>query len=233
MAFRVAPILVSFLLFFQPSFAQTCWLDSVIHKTSYDSVELLNCVGTCKQIPDPFKMTTWVALMGYPSLENTRIIIKRKKVNATAVARPTFFSIFKKPENRTYHIILNNKPNKKGLIIEYFDFNARVGLLAHELGHIKDYSKKTTWQLIADGLRYGNKEFRKDFENATDQRALEHGYGWQVHSFKKKALDISKKKRLFSKYFWKQKNIYMSCSEIECLEPKCPDIDEELQNDDM
>ena len=60
-------------------------------------------------------------------------------------------------------------------------FDAQVGILAHELGHVVYYERLNTLEIANWGLRYlFYDEFRAEHEKTTDLMPIYHGMGWQI-----------------------------------------------------
>ncbi|MFO7789126.1 MAG: hypothetical protein R6V32_01010 [Bacteroidales bacterium] len=127
----------------------------------------------------------YIALSHYPDLYETEILFKEKRLKTTAATRPAFWSVFKKPDNRCYYIFINNR-KKEGKAVYYpsLPFNARIGLMGHELSHILDYSDLNTWEILGMGIKYVfSKNYRRDLEYHIDMQAIDHGLGCQIYSF--------------------------------------------------
>ncbi len=134
-----------------------------------------------------FGDATLVAFANYPTLSKENIEFRMRPIKASMDAKPKFWSIFKKPANRKYLIRVNNRSTKHtGFIPADLDFNEKVGLISHELGHIAFYQTRTPVQLLKDGFSYVfSKKYRQKFERETDMRAIEHGAGRQLLQLRK------------------------------------------------
>ncbi len=155
----------------------------------------------------------YTALAHYPDLYDTEIHFKEKAIKTTAATRPKFFSVFKKPENRSYQIFVNDK-NKPEKSVYYKDlpYNARIGLLGHELSHILDFSKMSSMEIFGMGIKYVfSPKYRKELEYQVDQQAIEHGLGWQVYTFTDY---INNKSQACPEYISYKRKYYMLPEEI-------------------
>ncbi len=168
--------------FFFPifSFGQdyTSWNcpDSLTLSLNKDSLEAE--FGKNKEIPEGIEVATLYALSFYPELKNTIIKFKEKRIKTTLNVRPTFFSlIFKKRENRRYIVRINNSNDDKKVIISNVPFNASIGLLGHEFGHISDYNDKGFFGVLGRGFAYLSKTKRVEYENEIDEITIEKGLG--------------------------------------------------------
>lgn len=157
-------------------------IDSVTLLNKLDSL-LLN-VTAKKDVPENLELSFFAALLHYELLYQTPIRFKYSKIKTTLNVRPTLVSVlFRKKENRKYVIRINTS-NAHGCIgIENVPFNARVGLLGHELAHIVDYGSLTIPQLFKRGLSYLNAEDKAEYEKWIDLRTVEAGLGWQLYDW--------------------------------------------------
>lgn len=69
------------------------------------------------------------------------------------------------------------------MLFKNASFNARVGVLAHELNHIMDFSSKNIFGIIGRGLSYASKKKKEKFEKKIDQMTIELGLGWQLYAW--------------------------------------------------
>ena len=127
----------------------------------------------------------YISLAHYPDLYDTEIHFREKKIKTTAATRPSFWSVFKKPDNRSFWIFINNK-NKQGKSVYYAElpYNAKIGLVGHELSHILDYSRMSSFEMMRMGIKYVfSSKYRQKLEYHVDQQAIDHGLGCQVFTF--------------------------------------------------
>src|SRR5690606_17886223 len=116
-------------------------------------------------VPDKFKDVFDLLVDDIPYLHNQKIIIRKKKLRTTMSARPTWGSlIFRKRENRTYLLQVNNDKAFDGVLYEDVPEMARVGLMMHELMHIKDYQSRSFCGVLQRGWQYLSKSGKKKFE---------------------------------------------------------------------
>lgn len=173
-----------------------------------DSLEL--AFSTNKLLYEKFKLPTLVALSYYPELSDTKIYFKRKKISSTMAAIPKGLNVFRRKGKRKYCIKFNDYPSAE-IQADSIPFNAQIGVIGHELANIVEYETKSSLAIIAIGLKYWNKKFKRKFEKATDQRTIEHGLGWQCYDF---AVFAFQYKNASAKYLKHKKDIYMSPEEI-------------------
>ena len=115
-----------------------------------------------------------------PDLHGCDIKLKGKKLKTTMAARPTFFSFFRKRGKRKYVIVYNNDPDFKGVKPYDVPENARVGLFAHELMHIRDYQGLNFGGLVKRGWQYLSKRGKKNLEHRIDSMTIAAGFGEEL-----------------------------------------------------
>ena len=81
-------------------------------------------------------------------------------------------TVLRSPKRRTYQIFANELLSKNRP-----DQQAIRAILAHELFHIRDYMGKGLLGLLKLKRDYEDDGFRRQYEQSTDQRTLELGYG--------------------------------------------------------
>jgi len=137
-----------------------------------------------KQIIPCCEVPALMALSHYPELKNIRIVFIEKSIKTTAACRPKWTSLFKRKENRVYHIYINNNPGKiKGAMFNEIPSNAQIGLIGHELGHIVDYSHRGILGIISIGFNYLFIQSRARMERRVDTITIAHHLGWQLYEF--------------------------------------------------
>lgn len=172
------------LLFFCNSF-----FAQKIYKEFYkDSVKAYTTKDTSyfnKTIPNEFKDVIHIALQYYPELTNTNIKFKLKTKLTPLAARPTFWAIFRKPSKRKYLVTISRSSIKmlNPILLKNLSFNAQVGVIGHEIGHISFYNTKRGLYFIALIFKHLNKRTIDRFEFNTDKRCIENGLGYQLLSW--------------------------------------------------
>lgn len=159
--------------------AQTfyCFPDTV----SKDSLEMLRADwGQHKEIPDQIELQTLFALSFYPELKKVPIRFQLRDLKTTMAARPTLTSTFR-DQNRSYIIFIDNYcANHCGILLEQVPFNAQIGLIGHELAHIKYYEQRNAFQVIGLAATYSLHKKKEAYEKLTDGMTIEQGLGWQL-----------------------------------------------------
>lgn len=140
-----------------------------------------------KVIPLEIRPQVLLALSYYPELKDIKIVFRFKKRNTPLTSRPRITHVFKRKKNRIHVITISTKTSSKfsPILFKNLPFNAQVGVLGHELGHITQYIKTTSLQLIGLSLQLFNNQFVDDFEFLTDLTSINHGLGYQLYSWSK------------------------------------------------
>jgi hypothetical protein len=135
-----------------------------------------------KTFPAQLELECLVALSFYPELKNTAIEFRFGKSNFTMTSKPKFNSILKGKQQRQYVVTIEKLGSSKNNI-EWKDlsFNAMVGWIGHELGHIVHYSHKTNSGVAFIGVKYAFPGYRRKMERFTDQIAIQHDLGYALY----------------------------------------------------
>ncbi|MFW6020342.1 MAG: hypothetical protein ACOCPM_07145 [Bacteroidales bacterium] len=138
-----------------------------------------------KTIPGKYELECLIALSFYPELKDVSIEFVDKNIKTTMAARPRADAIFKQQPGRVYRIFINNNVRDSiGLSYDKVPFNARIGIIGHELAHIVDYENKSIFQIMLNGIAYiSSSTFRKNFEKDIDQITIDRGLGYQLYAF--------------------------------------------------
>jgi hypothetical protein len=144
--------------------------------------ELKNEFGNKKIIPAGIELECLAALSFYPELKNTDIEFRFGQLNFTMISKPKFSTILKDRDQRQYVIIIQ-KPGLSGNNIEWreLSFNAMVGWIGHELGHVLHYSHKSSGGILFTGIKYAAPGYRRKMERFTDQLAIQHNLGYALY----------------------------------------------------
>lgn len=205
------------ILFLAPLLNPSYWAQDIIAPRLYSDIvwqpkedSLLREVGKNKTFLMQYRLASAIALMHYPELKDVKITFKTKELSSTMAARPKGLNFFRRKGKRHYVILINNYPSVK-VPVDSVSFNAKVGVIGHELAHIADYENKSSLKLIANGIGYVSKKFRAKFERATDQCTIDHGLGWQCYDF---SYYIYHYKHTPPEYLKYKKKVYMHYTEI-------------------
>lgn len=163
-------------------------------EASFDSV-YYSKFSSNKKFPDNIKKQVLIALSYYPELKDIAITFQFREKVTPLTSRPRIFSIFKGKGKRKYIITIssNSKKTINPILFSNLPFNAQIGVLGHELGHISEYIKMNSFQLMAIPFKMISRKYTNRFEFNTDLACINHGLGYQLHdwsAFVRKALKI-------------------------------------------
>jgi len=183
-----------------------CKLDTTKQKFK----ALINC-------PKEILPAARLALRGFPDLANADIKFAYKPlttVNATMLAQPQVDNNILDKIKRKYIIYVNNNKGRlKGLKFSKMPRDIQVGWIAHELGHIVDYSKRGALSMMGMGLNYvTSPKFKHKVEHAADIIAINRGFGVEL---KKGVQYLLSHPDVSLKYKLKIKKHYLSVADIE------------------
>lgn len=144
--------------------------------------ELRDEYGRKKVIPSELELECLAALSFYPELKNTSIEFRFANLNFTMISKPKLKSILKERTLRKYVIVIQKEgSSKNNLDWQELSFNALVGWIGHELGHILHYSHKSSGDVLFIGMKYGIPGYRRKMERFTDQLAIQHELGFALY----------------------------------------------------
>lgn len=153
---------------------------------------------------------------------DVNIKVKEKRIGTTMAMRPSFFSFFKKPEKRTYVLCINNRADFSGVLFRDVPHEARVGLLAHELMHVRDYQSRGFGGLVERGWQYLSRRGKHKFEHEIDQMVIDGGFGFFLYYWSAYVLDdsdVDEKYREFKRrVYMKPKTILTELNKLGELE---------------
>ncbi len=148
---------------------------------------LRTAFGYRKTFPPAFELAALLALSHYPELRNERIHFQMvKRAFPLIASRPDPWNLFRRKSEWLYTIYISEEAPPKLILdlFKNFSFNAKVGILGHELSHTLFYLDKSADDMIAIGINYVLFDHYKGcFEQDTDRGAIAHGLGWQVFEY--------------------------------------------------
>lgn len=181
-------------------------------KDSGDLVRFKN-----KTVPKVILRPVLKALSFFPDLDSVDITFEFKEKISGAVmqAQPKIFSLFVDgKEQRKYKIKITRELYLGGesLPIEKIPFDALVGWIGHELGHVMDYLKRSSTEMMHFGAIYFlSKKKVTEAELTADGYAIGCGMGHQILANK---VYILNNEGFDEKYRDKIKSLYMSPEQI-------------------
>lgn len=145
---------------------------------------LRNSYSINKKYPKQYETEFLTALSYFPKLRNVNIEVKEKHLEDAALESQPVFRLIGK---REYVIYISPFSENKYIHYSLFHnlpFNARVGVIGHELAHIENYNSKSLLSLIAEFLFYNfSEKYFNRIENQTEKSVIEHGLGFQLLSW--------------------------------------------------
>lgn len=172
-------------LFLLVALTNCLWAQTPIKDIALRTFNLLEYqqeFGSNKILPKGFEKQTLLALSYFPELKDIHIEFRLTNDLTPLASRPTIWSTFQKPSKRHYIISISTK--SKGILdsilLGNLNYNAQVGVLAHELSHVADYHTKNIWQFIRLGFGLFSTKYMDAFEYNTDQLCINHGAGFQL-----------------------------------------------------
>lgn len=169
------------------------------------------------QIPDkwefPERYDSLVIFLAddFEDLHDVKIKVKEKSIGTTMAMRPAFFSFFKKPENRTYVLYINNDEDFSGILIKDVPKEARAGIMAHELMHVRDYERRNVFGLAERGWQYLSNRGKKRFEYEIDNMVIDAGFGFFLYAWSSYVMDES---NIDDRYRAFKNKVYMGPEQI-------------------
>lgn len=126
-------------------------------------------------------------------IKNCNIKVKNSKTLKTTMAsRPNFFSLLLGKKNRRYVILVNNNTSFDGVKLSNVPKEARIGLFAHELMHIRDYESRRLTGIIERGYQYLSENGKRKVEHFTDSLTIDAGFGEELYHWASYVLYDSK-----------------------------------------
>ena len=174
-----------------------------------DSLFTLHSIIGMEATTEECQKAFWLALQLFPELKNIKFEILQKPLSTTMQARPNVNSFFGK--KRSYTVFINNDPNFEGIQFKDIPFNAKIGIICHELCHLLDYEQKSKGQIIQTGIRFLSTQGRASYEKSIDYAVIEKGAGWQLYDWAYYAINQSKASPEYKEF---KKQNYLQPSEI-------------------
>ncbi|HEX6890882.1 MAG TPA: hypothetical protein VF141_09315, partial [Chryseolinea sp.] len=130
--------------------------DDTLADRSFDLDSLKSKIGTNKGLPQGFEIAGAIAYSAYPELKDVQIDMVLIDGGAPMESRPLISSLLGPRKYRRYVILLNNEQPSyfEPILLRSLPFDAQVGILAHELGHIVYYEQLNLLEFGKWGLNY-------------------------------------------------------------------------------
>lgn len=141
-------------------------------------------------IPEDYKLSILIALSFYPELQDVEIEFVYQPLKTTMAARPVPASVFQRKGHRSYRIFINSGDDCE-IPLRVIPFNARIGIVGHELAHILDYEQQSGPGIMGTGMSYATARTKANFEKRIDELTISKGLGVQLHEWSDFALNHS------------------------------------------
>lgn len=155
-------------------------LPVLLHATGNNLMnDSLKAFAKNKEIPDQYKIPILIALSHFPELKEVSIIFRIKKAYTPLATGPSFGSVFKRKNQRTYIITISNQTvdTLSRLLFQNLTFKEQVGIMGHELSHVVDFNSKNFPQTVINGIGHLSKKYIDKMEFHTDRICIQHGLG--------------------------------------------------------
>lgn len=176
---------------------------------------LAGLYGVEGAVPESYRTPFLIAISAYPELQGVPIHFEEGDLKTSMAAQPVPSSLFGPRGERRYRILVDTlDPGSEGKLFSELPFDARIGIMAHELAHVLDYVDRDIGGLLQYGLRYVFEGSRKALEARTDRIAVDRGFGWQLLAFK---AHLREKAELAPSYLAYKEKIYLSAEDLRGL----------------
>ena len=165
---------------------ETYAFDDTLANRTYNLDSLKKIIGENKGLPPGFETAAAIAYSAFPQLKDVNIDMILTEEGAPMESTVDIGSLFGGRKNRRYRILLNDARNSffDPILLRSLPFDAQVGILAHELGHIVYYEDLNVFEFGNWGLRYLlEDEFRAAHERTTDLMPVYYGLGSQIYQY--------------------------------------------------
>ena len=138
--------------------------------------------GRYKQYPQEYEKQVLIALSYYPEIKNTPIHFRIRAKRTPLATRSSWAGLLKSMKKRGYVITISDDTEDMlmPLLYQNLPFNAQVGVIGHELGHIVDFSSMNTLKILKHAARNISSKYVDHFEFRTDSICIAHGLGYQL-----------------------------------------------------
>jgi hypothetical protein len=139
--------------------------------------------GGKKKIPTSFEKEILVALSYFPELKNNRVEFVLRKGYAPLSSRPVYGGMLRSAGKRRYKVFISTSNQTEWdvvLLDKMTSFDARVGIIGHELSHVYNFSHMSGLGLMGVGLQHLSNSKMNKFEYQTDSLTIAKGLGPQL-----------------------------------------------------
>ena len=177
-------VMVLVMQFSKGVFAQT--KKDVLQDTSLISFEqyqhLVQNFSQNKIIPAGYEKIILYALSFFPELKDYKIEFKVRPKGSPLSSRPSWGSIFSNARKRTYMVFIHAHDDSSvySNIFRKAPLPGQIGIIGHELSHVVNFTKESSFGLIGIGASHISKSYMDRFEFYTDSLCIEHGLGYYL-----------------------------------------------------
>lgn len=165
---------------------ETYAFEDTLANRAYDLDSLKAMIGDNKGLPEGFEVAGAIAYSAFPELKDVRIDMIITDGGAPMESTVDIASLLGPRKNRRYRILLNDASDSyfDPILLRSLPFDAQVGILAHELGHVVYYHDLNIFEFGKWGLNYLRDDtFRATHERTTDLMPVYHGLGSQIWQY--------------------------------------------------
>lgn len=163
------------------------------------------------EYPAQYESPILYALSYYPDLREVKIIFKEKNIATTLNCKPKITSLFLRKEKRVYIICINKKDNFSGILFREIPVEGQIGIIGHELAHIRDYHSRGIIGIIRRGIAYMHENSKAKFERTIDMMTIQAGLGEYLHRWAYFAVYESNASDKYKRF---KRKIYLAPEEI-------------------
>lgn len=168
--------------------------------------------GNHKVIPQELETECLTALSFYPELKDTYIEFRFGKIKTTMASRPKFSFFLTSKANRRYVILIGPENNAAtNLDRKELSFNALVGWIGHELGHVVYYTYRSNYGILLTGIKYNFDGYKLKMEHFADIQAIQHSLGFALYEGDDYTINHSAATK---QYIDKQVKFYLSPGDV-------------------
>lgn len=163
------------------------------------------------QYPAEYERQILYALSYYPELNEVEIRFKKMPITTTLNCKPRLTSLFWGKSRRVYIIGINSKKQFSGILFSEIPPEGQIGIIGHELAHIKDYQSLSIFGIIGRGIDYLHVSSKAKFERRIDTMTIQAGMGEYLHRWAHFAIYESNASEKYKRF---KRRIYLAPEEI-------------------
>ena len=120
----------------------------------------------------------------YPNMLFKNVKVYLKPSQKITKIKPTFSSIFKAPQNRTYKLYFSTltSTTQDSVLLKTLTYNSKVGLIAKQVSHLQDMSTTHFFGFIGWYFKHLSRKAVNKMEYDAEFKTLESGLGYQLLS---------------------------------------------------